>query len=115
MPLPLISSSRGETSRRAGLLAEAKLGVVAPHAMQHDGELTGHGDTRPRHTARLGDPHASGPQGRPLAAAHEQRMGGLIESRAGKFVAAAADLALDVCLARLVARRREAKMRTDLP
>ena len=37
-------------------------------------------------------------------------MGGLIERCAGEFIAAAADLALDVRFTRLVTRWREAKM-----
>src|SRR4029077_13680155 len=44
------------------------------------------------------------------AATNEQRMGGLIESCAREFVAAATDLALDVGFARLVTRRRETEM-----
>ncbi len=38
-------------------------------------------------------------------------MGGLVEGGAGEFDAAAADLALDVGLAGLVARRRQPQMR----
>ena len=87
-----------------GFLAEAELGFVAPHAVQDDGELAGDRDAGARHAAMLGDLHAPGPQARPFAAAHQQGVGGLVERGAGEFVATAADLALDVGLARLVAR-----------
>jgi hypothetical protein len=110
-----IFSCRGETGGRAGLFAETELRFVAPHAMQHDGEFTCDSDTRPCHAPSLGDLHAPGPKRRPLAAAHKQRVGCLVEGSAGKFVAATADLALDIGFARLVARRCEAEMRAHLP
>jgi hypothetical protein len=42
------------------------------------------------------------PQARPFAAPHEQRVGCLIERRAGEFVATAAYLALDIGFAGLI-------------
>lgn len=42
-------------------------------------------------------------------------MGGLVERHAGEFVAEAADLALDIGLAGLVARRRQPQMRANRP
>ena len=49
-----------------------------------------------------------------LAAADQQRMGRLVERRAGQLVAAPADAALHVGLAGLVAARRQAEMRADV-
>ncbi len=43
---------------RTGLLAEAELGCVAPHAMQDDGQFTGHRDASPGYAAVLGNLHA---------------------------------------------------------
>ena len=57
---PSISSGRSETSDRAGLLAEAELRFVAPHAVQHDGKLASDGDARSRHAATLGDLRGQG-------------------------------------------------------
>src|ERR1039458_9844387 len=68
IPCAFISSGCGETLDRTGLLAETELGIVAPHTMQHDGELAGDSDACPRHASPFGDLHAPGPQGRPLAA-----------------------------------------------
>ena len=86
------------------LLAEPELGLVAPHTMEDHGELAGDRDASAGHAAMLGNLHASGPQARPFAAAHEQRVRRLVERRAGEFVTTSADLALDVGLARLIAR-----------
>src|SRR5690349_8641018 len=47
------SGSHGVASIRSGLLAEAELGCVAPHAVQDDGELAGDRDTSSRHAAVL--------------------------------------------------------------
>lgn len=69
------------------LLAEAERGLVAPHPVQ----------------------------ARPFARARQQGMGRLVERGAGQLVAAAADLALDIGLARLIAGRCQTKMRTDIP
>ena len=41
-----------------GRLAPAELGVVAPHTMQDDGQLAGHGDTGLGHAAALGNAHS---------------------------------------------------------
>ena len=98
-----------------GLLPKAELGAVAPHAMQDDGELAGDCDPGPRHASSLGNPHAPGAKGRPFLAAHEQRVGCLVERGAGALVAASADLALDVGLAGLIAGRGQAEMRADVP
>jgi hypothetical protein len=68
----------------AGLPAEAELGPVALHAIRATA-------TRARHASRLGDFHAPSAQGRPLATAHEQRMGRLVERGAGELIPAAAD------------------------
>src|SRR5215203_6987356 len=96
------------------LLAEAEFSAVAPHAVEDDRELAGDRYTGARHTSRLSDLHAPGPQARPFPAANQQGMGRLIERGAGELVAAAADLTLDVGLARLVARRGQAKMRAHV-
>jgi hypothetical protein len=63
----------------------------------------------------LGDLHAPGPQARPFAAAHEQRVRRLVERGAGEFVAASTDLPLNVGFARLIARGGQAKMSADVP
>ena len=47
-------------SRR--LLAEAELGLVAPHPVQDDSELARDRHTGPRHASVLGDLHAPGAQ-----------------------------------------------------
>ena len=87
----------------AGFLTETELGRIAPHAMQNDGELAGNSDPSSRHTAPLGHVHAPCSEARPFLAEHEQRMSCLIEGCAGEFVAASADLALNVRLTRLIA------------
>src|ERR1700757_4435221 len=110
---PLIVSSGGETSR-AGLLPEAELGLVAPHAMQNHSELACDRDPGSRHTPVLRDLHAPGAQARPFAAAYEQCVRRFVERCAGQLVTASADFALDVRLAGLVARRRQAEMRPDI-
>src|SRR3954462_10432693 len=43
-----------------GFLAEPKLGLIAPHPVQDDGELAGDRDAGPRHAAPLGNLHAPG-------------------------------------------------------
>jgi hypothetical protein len=78
---PPSHSGCGAAEGRHRLLAEAKLGLVAPHAVQDDGELAGDGDAGARHAAPLGDLHAPGAQARPFAAPHEQRVGCLIAAR----------------------------------
>jgi hypothetical protein len=90
--------------------AEAERGGVTPHAVQNDSEFARHRDACACQAATLGDLHSPGPQARPLAAAHEQRVGSLIERGAGEFVAAATDPALDVGLAGLVACGGQAEM-----
>src|SRR5215213_9163412 len=95
-------SGRGEA--RAGFLAEAELGLVAPHPMQDDSELASDRDARPRQAARLGDLHAPSSQARPFAAAHQQRVSRLVERSSGELVTTSADLAGDVGLTGLVAR-----------
>ena len=81
--------------------------------MEDDSELTGDGNASPSHAAVLGDLQAPCAQGRPLAAAHQQGVGGLVEGGAGQFVATSADLALDVGLARLVAGGCKTQMGAD--
>ena len=78
--------------------------------MQDHRELSRHRNACTRHAAALGDLHAPGAQARPFAAADKQRVRRLIEGGPGKLVAAPAHLALDVGLAGLVARRRQAQM-----
>lgn len=108
---PPSHSGCGAADGRYRLLAEAELGLVAPHAVQDDGELAGDSDASARHAAPLGDLHAPGAQARPFAAPHEQRVGCLIECRAGEFVATAAYLALDVRFAGLITPWRQAERR----
>src|SRR5262249_28988089 len=107
-------SGCGAAGGRARFLAEAELGLVAPHAVQDDGELAGDGDAGSRHAAPLCDLHAPGAQARPFAAAHEQPGGCLVERRAGELVAAAAYLSLDIGFAGLIAPRRQAEMRAHI-
>ncbi len=56
-----IPSYRRRTDDRR-LLAEAELGFVAPHPVQHDGELARDSDARTRHAAAFRDLHAPGAQ-----------------------------------------------------
>jgi len=56
-----IPSYRRRTDDRR-LLAEAELGFVAPHPVQHDGELARDSDARPRHATVFRDLHAPGAQ-----------------------------------------------------
>lgn len=91
------------------------LGSLAPHAMQNAGEPACDGDARPDHSANFGDLHAPGPQARPFAAAHKQRMRRLIESRAGEFVPTSADFALNFRFTRLITCRCYAKVCAYLP
>ena len=102
-------SRSGGCDGRCRLLAEAELGPVAPHPMEDDGELARNRHAGPRHATVFGDLHPPGAQARPFARARQQGMGRLVECSTGQFVAAAADLALDVGLARLVARRCQAQ------
>ncbi len=67
-----------------------------------------------RHAAPLRYLHAPGPQRGPFRAADQQRVGRFVECRAGQLVAAAADPALHVGLAGLVASRRQAEVRADV-
>lgn len=67
------------------------------------------------HAPCLGGLHPPGAQARPFACAYQRAMGRLVERRAGQFVAAAADLADDVGLARLVAGRCQAEMGANVP
>src|SRR4051794_17411880 len=97
----------GSGGSEAWFLAEAELGPVAPHPMQDDGELASNGDAGPCHAARLGHLHAPRTQAGPLAAAHQQGVGRLVQGGAGQFVTASADLAGDVSLAGLIAGRRQ--------
>jgi site-specific DNA recombinase len=85
-----------------------------PHCPTRGRELTGDRDASTRHAATPGDPHAPGAQGRPLPAADQQRVGGLVQGRPGELVAAAADPALHVGLAGLVALRRQAEVGADV-
>ena len=67
--LAVTASSRLGAPERDGctrLLAEAELSAVAPHAVEDDRELAGDRNTGARHTSRLGDLHARGPQDRPF-------------------------------------------------
>ena len=48
-------SGGGEAGFTSGLLAEAEFRLVAPHAVQDDGELARDSDTCPCHAATLGD------------------------------------------------------------
>lgn len=97
------------------LLAEAERGLVAQHPVQADGELARDRHASPCHAPRLGDLQAPSAQARPFARTCQQRMGRLVERVAGQLVAAAADLALDVSLARLAAGRRQTEMRANVP
>src|SRR4051794_22640088 len=104
------SRSAGDGGRRA-LLAPAELGAVGPDAMEDDRELAGDRHAGSRHAPALGDLQAPGAQGRPLPAADQQRVGRLVERGSGELVAAAADAALHVRLAGLVALGRQAEVR----
>ena len=68
----------------------------------------------PRHASSFADLHAPGAQGRPLAAAEEERMSCLVKSGAGELVAATANPADDVRLTGLIARRRQPEMGADV-
>src|SRR5215212_919476 len=96
-------SSDRQNGHGRGLPTEAERRPVAPHPVQDDSELAGACDTGPRHASCLGDLDAPGAQGRPLAAAYEERMGCFVESSTGELVAASADPADDVRLAGLIA------------
>ena len=109
-----------------GLLAEAEVGAVEPHAVQDDGELSGSPagpwgprsptgcDLGPGHAAPLGDSQSPDAQGRPFLAAHRERVRRLVECGSGELVAAAADLADNIRLAGLVSAGRQAEMRADV-
>src|SRR3546814_15264971 len=97
-------SGDGKSGIRTRLCAKAELGLIAPHAMQGDGELAGDRHACARHAAAFCDAHAPGPQAGPFAAAPESRARSLLKRRAGELVAASADPALDVGLARPVTR-----------
>ena len=112
-PFPV--SGCNNASRRASLFAEAEFGAIGPHTLQGNSELAGDRHTGARHAAMLGDLHAPSAKAGPFAAARQKRICCLIERRAGKFIAAPADPALDVRLAGLVTGRRQAEMRTDVP
>lgn len=92
-------TSGGSRDGRGRLLAEAELGVVAPHPEQDDdSELARDRQAGPRDATMLGGLHAPGAQPRPFARARQQRVGVLIERNASDSVAAAAELALNICL-----------------
>ena len=100
-------TSGGGCGRR---LAEAEVGIVAPHPVQDDAEFARHRDPGAGHAAAASHLHAPDTQARPFRAAHEQGVRRLVKRGARELVAATADPALDVGLTRLVARRRQAEM-----
>lgn len=101
---------RGLGPQRGRPISEVELGRVSPYAVQADRELAGYRHAGPRHAAAFGDIH--GPR---RASSTILRMRCLVEGGAGEFVAAAANLALDLGLAGLVARRRQSQMRPHRP
>ena len=113
--LSIAARSSSDRRSQVGLLAEPEFGSGAPHPVENNSQLASHRDASASHAARLRDLHAPGAQDRPFAASHQERVGGLVQRRAGQFVAASADLALNVGLARLVARRRQAEVRAYSP
>lgn len=94
-----------------GVALSKALGRVGPHAMQNDGQFAGDRDSGSCHAAPPGDVHAPCSEARPLLRSHQQCVGRLIKRGACKFVAASADLSLDVGFAGLVACRRQSQMR----
>src|SRR6516162_10525214 len=84
--------------RRGSLLAPAELRLVNPHAMQDDRQLAGDRNPSARDAAPFGYLHSPGPQRGPFPTADKQRVGRLVECRAGQLVAASADPALHVGL-----------------
>jgi site-specific DNA recombinase len=87
---------------------------VLPHCPTRPGELARDRDAGSRHAPPFGHLHAPGAQGRPPSAADQQRVRRLVERGSGELVAAAADPALHVRLAGLVALRGQAEMRADI-
>src|SRR3954447_16007698 len=83
-------------SGRDRRLAEAERGLIPPHRVQHNRQFAGDRHASTGHAAMLGYLQAPGTQARPVAAAHQQAIGGFVERGAGEFVTAAADLARDV-------------------
>lgn len=98
-PTGVPPSCRGRYRR----FAEADRSLVPPHRVQDDRQLPGDRRTGAGHAAMLRYLQTPGTQARPFTAAHQQGVGSLVERGAGQFVAAAADFALDIGLARLTA------------
>jgi hypothetical protein len=116
IPLPFMRSRRSSSRRprRRRFLSRAGTRHHRPTSYEDGREFAGDRDPGSRQAATLGDLHAPGAQARPFLAANQQRMRGLIKSRARQFVAASTDPHLDIRFARLIASRGQTQVSADI-
>src|SRR3954449_8485460 len=98
-----------------GFAAPAELGSVHPETVEHDRELPGECHLGPLQAPRPGDPQCPGPQRRKALDAKEHHMCRLEQCGPHLGVAGLADVPRAVDLAGLVALRRQAEVRADVP
>src|SRR5215472_3160763 len=107
------SDNGGHSISRLVLVAEAEIGVIDPHAMKDDPDLTSERDLGAFGAAAFGDGDGPGFEFRPSCDAGHQHVGGFEERDPHRGISGAADGAGSVSLAGLIAPWRQAKARPD--
>jgi hypothetical protein len=106
---------RSVSTTRTGGPSEAEFGAVAPHRVQNDRQLAGHGNDRFPVSALALDLHSPRLQDRPFLAARQQSARRLVERRAHLIIALARDPPIPIDAGSgLIPPGRQPKIRTDI-